>query len=347
MVRDVRNKELRDRAIIRPIKRTVEDALLDLPGVVAVDIGEKRVGGRRTGVQGIVVTVRHKTGPAAVGVGGMIPPYVWGIPIDVVEDEPVLHQDHRLVAPRSRRITCVDEGSLVVGGTGIAPCRCVLLHPPDVSESGEYRTFGTLGALVVARSEPGTAQPAAWGPAVMGLTTFDVACMDDAWSVGDQMTVPGGGRPVASLDRAALSGRVDAATVILADTTAYECAVAGAGPITGPGRARIGESVRKNGYRTGLTRGVVVSTDATLRVDHGAALGTRVLRDQIRVAGMPGETFAAPGDAGAVLINAGGRVVGLHVAGSRSGTAGFACPIPDVLHELDAELGVTTELLEA
>src|SRR5205823_14356631 len=115
--------------------------------------------------------------------------------------------------------------AIVVGGTGIAPCRSVLLHAPDVSEPGEYRTFGTLGAVVVGHSEPSP----------MGLTTFDVACMDDAWSVGDQMTIPGVPRPVASLARAALSGRVDAAAVILSDDIAYEYVVAGVGLVTGPG----------------------------------------------------------------------------------------------------------------
>lgn len=55
--------ELRDKAIIRPVKRAVEDDLLDLPGVLAVDIGEKRVAGRRTGHQAIVVSVGRKGAP--------------------------------------------------------------------------------------------------------------------------------------------------------------------------------------------------------------------------------------------------------------------------------------------
>ena len=40
----------------------------------------------------------------------------------------------------------------------------------------------------------------------MGLTTFDVACLDDAWSVGDQMTDPEAGRVCAGLARAAGEG---------------------------------------------------------------------------------------------------------------------------------------------
>ena len=43
-------------------------------------------------------------------------------------------------------------------------------------------------------------------------------------------------------------------------------------------------------------------------------------------------------DAGAAVLGPGGRVIGLHVAGSRGGAVGFASPIADVLEELDVEL---------
>src|SRR5690606_33701785 len=102
-----------------------------------------------------------------------------------------------------------------------------------------------------------------------------------------------------------------------------------------------GETVRKRGYGTALTTGVVVSTDTTLRLDHGDALGVRVLREQVRVAATPPDVrFAGEGDAGATLVNSDGRIVGLHVGGSSDGGAGFACPIGDVLAELDVELQV-------
>ena len=186
-------RELRDRAVIRPIKRAVEDQLLDLPGVTGVDIGEKHRAGRRTGQQVIVVSVVRKRPSEDVPPEVRIPDDVLGIPTDVVEEQPVLqhiHCDTRdPLPPRQRR---GDRSGMVCGGSGISPCRGVRLAPPDVPVAGEYRRVGTLGMLVTGNA-----------PAVvtMGLTTFDVACLDDAWSVGDRMAEPGQERVQADLAR--------------------------------------------------------------------------------------------------------------------------------------------------
>ena len=158
--------ELRDKAIIRPVKRAVEDDLLDLPGVLAVDIGEKRVAGRRTGHQAIVVSVGRKGAPVG---GKAVPDDVLGIPTDVIEEAPVPH--HGRCAPRTpvrtdEARTCI-RGML---GRGIAPCRSVRLVPPE-APPGRYRRVGTVGVMVHDHERASHA---------MGLTTFDVACMDDA-----------------------------------------------------------------------------------------------------------------------------------------------------------------------
>ena len=345
-------KELRDRAVIRPIKQAVEDQLLDLPGVTAVDIGERRVAGRGTGEQAIVVSVRRKRPVEQLAADACVPHDVLDIPVDVIQEEPVLHHAHRFPGARvdlSRAQADFPgqqagfpgrqaehdhfrEIGEVVGGTGIAPSRRIAVVPPVVEVAGEYRRVGTLGAVVTGHA------PAA---VRMGLTTFDVACMDDAWSVGDRMLEPGGGHVYADLTRAALSGRVDAAAVTLGGELSHSCAVAGIGLVTGQSAAYSGEVVRKCGYGTGLSSGVVASADVTLQLDHGDALGVRVLREQLRVESTcPSVPFAGYGDAGAAVVNAEGRVVGLHVAGNRAGTAGFACPIGDVLAELDVELVV-------
>ncbi len=316
--------ELRDKAIIRPVKRAVEDELLDLPGVLAVDIGEKRVAGRGAGHQAIVVSVGRKGTPAT---GKAVPDDVLGIPTDVIEEVPVPH--HGRCAPRAPVRTgearpC-ERGML---GRGIAPSRSVRLVPPE-APTGRYRRVGTLGVMVHDHERASHA---------MGLTTFDVACMDDAWSIGDHMLDPDAGDVYAELARAALSGRVDAAAVELKDGVARTCLIRGVGPVAGKSAADPGATVRKTGYTTGTTSGTVVSTDTTLRLDHGPAIGVRVLREQVRVDG--DTVFAARGDAGAALVDATGRVVGLHCAGNRDGTVGFACPIEEVLDELDVDLCV-------
>ncbi|GAA4620994.1 hypothetical protein GCM10023108_52420 [Saccharopolyspora hordei] len=322
-------RELRDRAVIRPIKRAVEDQLLDLPGVTAVDIGARHSAGRCTGQQVIIVSVARKKPRDQLEPGACVPSDVFGIPTDVIEEEPVLQHIHcaedEPLPPRPRR---GERTGVIGGGSGIGPCRAVHLAPPEVPVPGPHRRIGTLGALVV-----GTTPTAV----TMGLTTFDVGCLDDGWSVGDRMFDPEDGRVHAELARAALSGRVDAAAVALAPGSATTCVVEGIGPVTGPATAYPGERVRKHGFGTGVTTGVVTSVDATVRIDHGEALGVRVLREQIRVVSSESR-FCGPGDAGAAVLGPGGRVIGLHVAGSRGGAVGFASPIADVLEELDVEL---------
>ncbi|CAM06139.1 hypothetical protein A8924_7338 [Saccharopolyspora erythraea NRRL 2338] len=330
-------RELRDRAVIRPIKRAVEDQLLDLPGVTAVDIGEKRTSGRSTGQQVIVVSVANKLPADRLASELQVPADILGIPTDVIEETPVLHHLHAGVdqpAPPMQRRT--DRIGGVRAGGGIAPHRSVQLAPPFVPATGEYRRIGTLGLLVTGN-----------GPAsvTMGLTTFDVACLDDAWSVGDRMIDPDLDEVYADLARAALSGRVDAAAVSLGPGVHHRGAIDGIGPVGGQRGAYPGEVVRKSGYATGLTSGIVTSIDTTLRVDHGDALGVRILREQMRIT-TTAARFAGAGDAGAALIDSTGYVVGLHIAGSGDGETGFASPIADVLAELDVELYTESERLE-
>lgn len=333
-------RELRDRAIIRPVKRAVEDQLLDVPGVIAVDIGEKRTGGRGTGMQVIVVSVPVKRPADELPAGTEVPAEIRGVRTDVIEEQLVLHLGHCGAEEPPVLVERRCGGTApIAGGIGIAPSRPVRLASPGAQSASEHRRIGTLGALVTGHA------PA---PVVMGLTTFDVACMDDAWAVGDRMIEPGSGHIYADLARAALSSRVDAAAVTIGGGLDYSCTIAGIGSIGGVGAAYPGETIHKRGYGTALTSGRVISTDATLRINHGDALGIRTLREQIRVAVMPPATrFAGEGDAGAALINSGGRVVGLHIGGTQDATIGFACPIADVLAELDVELCVETQRLHA
>ncbi|MFJ6670884.1 hypothetical protein ACIQMJ_07225 [Actinosynnema sp. NPDC091369] len=310
-----------DRAAVRPIKKLVEDDFLSRPGVVGVDLGEKTVGGRVTGELAIVVFVRRK-GPAAQFA---IPPDVLGVPTDVVEDTFWPH--HTIASPEG--VSGAERHESLVGGIGIGPSRAVRLVPPDVAEVDDYVVAGTLGALVRPRCRH----------VVMALTAFHVACVDDAWAVGDPMVHPSrvdGGHPVhdrvGALARAALSGQVDAAAIVLTTPRARP-EVVGLGPVTGQARARVGDRVRKRGRTTAVTEGVVASTDAAITLDFGVGLGVRTLHDQIRI-----ETprFADHGDSGAVLLDDANRVVGLYCGGSPD--RGFANPIGPVLDQLDVEL---------
>ncbi|MFS8098081.1 S1 family peptidase, partial [Lentzea alba] len=299
-------------AVIRPIKRTVEDEFLARPGVIGVDIGEKFTGGRPTGQAAIVVYVCAK-GPQHPQ---QIPAEVDGVPTDVVAESIVLHR-----ARLSQAEPVVAERHPVLrGGISIGPARSFRVVPPEVEKADEYVIAGTLGAFVITKAEPRK---------VLGLTTFHVGCVDDSWSVGDEFVHPSrvdGGLPgadqVAVLDRAALAGAVSAAGLRMGQRP-FRAEVLDIGAITGTANAIIGSTVRKRGRTTELTYGVIASTDATLRLDFGHGIGIRTLRDQIRV--HSSERFGDHGDSGAVLVDADNRVVGLYVAGS--GSTGFANPV--------------------
>lgn len=316
------------RAAIRPIKRRVEDELLARPGVVGVDIGEKVTGGKPTGRAAIVVYVDRKRHSQRYA----IPVQYGGVPTDVVEDS---FSPHRALAS-SDGVHGAERHRCLVGGIGVGPCRAIRFVPPDVAVPGDYSVVGTMGALVT---------PRAATPRVMALTAFHVACVDDAWAIGDPMAHPSvvdGGHPwddrIGTLARAALSGSVDGAALLLGSHLDCRAEVVGLGPVRGRARAVVGTAVRKRGRTTGLTEAVVASTDASVSLDFGNDLGVRTLRDQVRVQAPPGHRFADHGDSGAVLLDDTNHVVGLYCAGNPDGSIGFANPIGDVLDQLDVDL---------
>ncbi|GDY29491.1 hypothetical protein [Gandjariella thermophila] len=323
------------RAAIRPVKKRVEDELLALPGVVAVDIGEQVTGGARTGRAAIVVTVLRKRHELDVPTEHLIPREVAGVPVDVVEDAVVLHRALLTEGFPPPAAQGAERHDVVIGGISAGPARSVLLVPPQAPRQGEYVIVGTLGALVTDRAGAGD---------VLALTTFHVACVDDAWQVGDEMLHPSrvdGGRcardVVATLARAALSGSVDAAAVLLRPGRPYRPVITEVGPVAGTANPTLGTLVRKRGRATGLTVARVASLDATLSVDYGDGLGVRTLRDQVRVESAGGR-FGDYGDSGAVLVDADNRIVGLYFAGNGSGSAGYANPIGKVLDQLDVDV---------
>ncbi|MEV6240167.1 hypothetical protein [Lentzea sp. NPDC051838] len=313
-------------AVIRPVKRMVEDEFLTRPGVIGVDIGEKITAGRPTGKAAIVVYVCAK-GPQHPQ---QIPAQVGGVLTDVVAESIVLHRA-RITRTSDEQPVAVERHPVLRGGISIGPARSFRVVPPEVEKAGEFVIAGTLGAFVITKTEPGK---------VLGLTTFHVGCVDDSWAVGDEFVHPSrvdGGVPgadqVAVLDRAALAGSVSAAGLRMG-ARPFRAEIIDIGAITGTARAQVGSTVRKRGRTTELTYGVIVSTDATLRLDFGDGIGIRTLRDQIRV--HSADRFGDHGDSGAVLVDADNRVVGLYVAGS--GSTGFANPIEPVLRQLDVDL---------
>lgn len=93
-----------DFAALRKTKDEWEERLLGLPGVVAVGIGPKRVGGRDTGEVGIVVSVAEKVSKADLAPDEMVPETLDDVPTDVVQTgRAVLKSEGRGPYPNPRR----------------------------------------------------------------------------------------------------------------------------------------------------------------------------------------------------------------------------------------------------
>ena len=328
------------RSAIRPTKERIEDKLLGIPGVNAVDINEKITNGKPTGILCIVVFVDEKRPKTRVKKEELIPNEIEGIPTDVQEEKNVLHSTSLLLKEAAPHEDTTKYAELH-GGISIGPCRSVYMAPPEVPVAGNYVFTGTLGAMVKDRTTN----------ALMALTNFHVACIDDGWSVGDTMAQPslvdGGNCPAdrfGTLTRAVLSENIDGAVISLDQGAKYACTIEDIGDVRGTAAASQNMVVRKRGRTTGLTYGSVSSTDLTVSMPYGDGIGVRTLKHQIRVNPdtIQNPRFSDHGDSGSVVVNGENKVIGLLYGGTLSGSVSYLNPIQKVLDELGVNLCVKT-----
>jgi hypothetical protein len=306
------------------VKESVEQRYLDQPGVTAVDVGYKYVGGVRTDEIAIRVHVAKKSG--SVPKAQRVPTEIDGVVTDVLERTYELQVASEQVTATP---LAIDSGhySPLVGGISIGPSRAV----------GGFIFAGTLGAIV---TDNGTGARAA-------LTNFHVACVDSGWHVGDRQVQPsrieGGVVPTdefGQILRATLSSDVDGSVIQLDSGRTSQGSVADIGPIRGSAAAVLGSAVRKRGRTTGLTHGTVDGLAASVTLNYGDGIGSRTLTNQITIATDTSQNplFSDHGDSGSVVVDGTGHVVGLLFAGG--GTTTFANPIASVLSELNVALVV-------
>jgi len=306
---------------IRPIKRAVEDELLNRPGVTAVDIGYKYVGGERTGEIVIRVHVAHKGDD--VPEDQKIPPMIDGVPTDVLEG-------------RYEPLTDSWNYNTLRGGISVGPFRGV-----------DGLWSGTLGAMVIDRTT---------GDAMV-LSNYHVLCINEGWhdaikEINQPAWIdnPFTYGPIARLRRGVLDGNVDAAVARCltdSDRTGYVCEVQEIGVLTGTAEATTPEGawglkVRKRGKTTGLSYGTVDGIEGSVPMTYPHGVGDRTLYNQICI--WPDwerspNGFAEGGDSGSVIVDDHDRVIGLLFAGYLGGRT-YANPILNVLNELDVNLAL-------
>jgi len=304
------------------IKERVEAQFLSAPGVTAVDVGYKEVGGQLTDQVAIRVHVAQKTD--SIPDDQRVPGEIEGAVTDVLErryEPQVLAQQVATVTP----LADTTHYAALEGGISMGPSRVV---------NGSIFA-GTLGAIVI---DNATNQHAA-------LTNFHVACVDSTFHNGDRMVQPSridtGVVPAdefGSLVRETLSANVDGAVISIDAGRQSQCQIADIGLVRGTAVATLGMAVRKRGRTTLLTYGSVDGLASSVNIDYGDGIGVRTLTNQISIAADTSRNplFSDHGDSGSVIVNDAGFVVGLLFAGA--GTSTVANQIAAVLSELNISM---------
>jgi hypothetical protein len=324
--------------------RAVE-LLAALPGVHAVGVGSKEVGGTPTSEPVIKVFVTRKLPMDEIPAAERIPETIDGIRTDVVETGEV----HLIAAPPgANRPADSDHGDEaryrpLIGGSAIAP-------------DGATHA-GTMGCLVWNTSDHGQA----WG-----LTCYHVIAPADipapvagTTEVGQPTTGSCSGCCQGTFGKYAAGNRVaplsgtpdrDEALVRLDPGMQWKADIIGIGAggadgqVTGTHAVTTQEAssatyaVRKRGKRTQLTGGIVSALAS------GPTIPDNVLIINPNPAPSSGTSFFGfGGDSGSAVINDTGQVVGLLYSRDDAGH-GYALMIGGVLSRLAADLGAGVTL---
>jgi hypothetical protein len=347
-----------DETILR-VKRAAQVALLHIPGVRAVSVGHKFVGGNDTGELSIIVKVEKKRPAADVPADELIPPRIENIATDVQQ-----------WFPRKRIVGLVNDFSKerpLLGGTHIVD------HYTDTGANLLVDQSGTLG--FIAKTDGSITGIPAGG--IVGITAQHVISVahnatEKGLKVGQPTdydcsrccdcctdnigTVLLGVLEATNKD----NNHVDAAAIALRKGLDYYADIKHIGNVTGARPLQpsdVSLAVQKYGASTGYTKGTVVEVDEA--VLNGS--GTDVLDGTIVVEAIAGSTvwdcclcddgapfcgplgkpdnfvsFACKGDSGSAVCDMQGKVLGLIQAVDCTG-ATFATGI-DVLME---KLGIT------
>lgn len=319
------------------IKTRVAPQLLALPGVTAVGLGSKEIGGQPTGELALKVFIEVKRDAGRVPAEELIPAEIDGLPTDVIEsgkrhlvvDPPgaVVSADRDMTRSRpmvgGRRIT--REGSNGHGTAG-----CFLVDPGHVGT-----TYALTNMHVV--SVPDVPAPVA-GTSAVGQPSGEssvTGCCNDLFGKYAGGEIADDGR--------------DEAAIKLDPGTQWQAEIVDIGVVTGTHTITTAEAtpqtykVRKRGMRTLLTGGVVSAVNTTdghsdndivIAPNPNPAAGTRIV------------FFDYEGDSGSALVNEASEVVGLVYSRDDSGN-GYAYAISHVLERLGTALSVTLQVAVA
>jgi hypothetical protein len=327
-----------DPAELLAIKDRAAAALLRQPGVTAVGLGSKEVGGVMTGEPAIKVFVKVKRAPGDVPPAQLIPADFEGVPTDVIETGEIT----KVVDPpgcfpvpatseRVRYRPLIGGGRVSREGSGEGGTMgCVLWDPAHHDTAYALTNFHVVDASDVAALVVGTSK--------VGQPTGDGSVTD---CCSDLIGVYSGGGMTDDRDEALV--RLDPGQQWVADIQEIG-AVAGKHALTQAEALPGTYKVRKRGARTQLTGGLVSALNATTHETDNAI----VINPNPNPAAAATDTvfFAYEGDSGSALVNEAREVIGLIHSRDASGH-GYAFPIQHVLDHFAAVEHITVDVATA
>ena len=258
---------MKDFERVRDIKRAARRRLLALPGVHAVAVGPKIVGGKTTDETAIMVLVVKKRPLSEIPVGERIPTEIEGVKTDVYECE-----IFRLLAEDDSKYRPLLGGTLITPGDFVDPTPTVL--------GKALGGHGTLGCF--ARTQGAN-------PAVVALTCQHVvgslsmaakATLGSAWAIATQeLDFTGTNTPGTTIS-VGLASSSSALTILYqtTDTDTIKSIVAGvSATITAQGAPHFTAAPSASG------NSCVISSDATLSSDPSVDIYSAPIRNTTNV----------------------------------------------------------------
>ena len=307
-----KNKRRNDMNIYK-IKKQYENKLFKLKNVVGIDIGNKIVGGVDTKHKCIRIYVEKKLPCSKISVGDLIPQVVGSsVKTDVIE------------IGKIKIFGFTERMRPAKGGISI----------------GHHKiTAGTLGCLVRDKESKET----------LILSNNHVLAQSNKAKIGDKIIQPGSydkgtvkNDLIAHLERFIKihtgssfwwrkkeSNIVDCAVAKPINESLVSSQIMRIGIPKGIIQVEENMQLQKSGRTTGYTRGKVIATDMTVKVNYGTFIAT--FKHQIMAGAM-----SAGGDSGSLVLDLNKNAVGLLFAGSEKVT--IINPINNVLTLLDVEL---------
>ena len=309
---------------VRDALKGAKHELLSKPNVVAVGVGRKVTGGRRTDELAMVVSVTSKQPEARLAAGERVPPRVNDLPTDVVATGPIYALQSRTdrVRPAPGGVS-IGHVAITAGTLGCLVRKEGALRILSTHHVLANRTDAEAGDPII---QPGAADGGRDpGDRIARLGDFVPIEFDE-----EESDCPAGNAAAGALNKVAAAlgsdtrlravrpfpaeNLVDCALAEPLDPSDVTSEILEIGTVAGVAEGTLGTAIQKSGRTTGHTTGTIEQIDVTVQVSYGAGR-TATFVDQLMAGAM-----SQGGDSGSAVLDMERNVVGLLFAGSENTT---------------------------